>query len=318
MKKNLIIFVLTFMPLLVMAQKEYKLVEQFPKDKPSWLTDGMHKGYYMIQANRMLTIEDAQNAVRSSLLNNIASSVSVIVTGETIDVIDWDLVELDGKTKEEYVQIIETNTTTKIANMPALQGVSLSKADVYYERYVHKKTKESYYDYYILYPFSDIELQELIDTYNAQEKAVNDKIDNYKNILGGIDEIDVLLEKILEMKNMKEEYKDDYTKCNDLESIIEMYNGVVNNIYVEVVDNYNNDDQGTLVIQLKYAEKIMKTKSLPQLRSGCARDFTKKHDSNRIVVTFNTFDCYEQDDNYVEVRFSFGKKKLSKKISINL
>ena len=67
--------------------------------------------------------------------------------------------------------------------MPALQGISLSKAEIYWERYIHKKTKESFYDYYILYPFSEFELQELIDAYNAQEKAINDKIDNYRNIL---------------------------------------------------------------------------------------------------------------------------------------
>lgn len=306
------------MPLFVMAQKEYKLVDQFPKDKPIWMTDGMHKGFLFKQANQMPTIEDAQNAVMSSLLNDIASSVSVVVTGGIVDIIDWDLVELDGKTKEEYVQTIEKNTTTKIANMPAFQGISLSKADVYYEHYVHKKTKESYYDYYILYPFSDIELQELIDTYNAQEKVINDKIDNYKNTLDDIDEIDVLLENISQMRTLKEEYKDDYTKYTELESIITMYNDVIKGIYIEILENYNNDNTGTLEIQLKYAEKIMKTNSLPQLRSECARDFNKRHDGYKIILNFNTFDCFEQDDNYVEVRFNFGKRKLSKKININL
>lgn len=318
MKKNLIIFILSFMPLFVMAQKEYKLVDQFPKDKPIWMTDGMHKGFLFKQANHMPTIEDAQNAVMSSLLNDIASSVSVVVTGGIVDIIDWDLVELDGKTKEEYVETIEKNTTTKIANMPAFQGISLSKADVYYEHYVHKKTKESYYDYYILYPFSDFELQELIDTYNAQEKVINDKIDNYKNTLDDIDEIDVLLENISQMRTLKEEYKDDYTKYTELENIITMYNDVIKGIYIEILENYNNDNTGTLEIQLKYAEKIMKTNSLPQLRSECARDFNKRHDGYKIILNFNTFDCFEQDDNYVEVRFNFGKRKLSKKININL
>lgn len=306
------------MPLFVMAQKEYKLVDQFPKDKPIWMTEGMHKGYLFKQANQMPTIEDAQNAVMSSLLNDIASSVSVVVTGGIVDIIDWDLVELDGKTKEEYVQTIEKNTTTKIANMPAFQGISLSKADVYYEHYVHKKTKESYYDYYILYPFSDFELQELIDTYNAQEKVINDKIDNYKNTLDDIDEIDVLLENISQMRTLKEEYKDDYTKYTELENIITMYNDVIKGIYIEVLENYNNDNIGTLIVQLKYAEKIMKTNSLPQLRSKCARDFNERHDGYKIILNFNTFDCFEQDDNYVEVRFNFGKRKLSKKININL
>ena len=69
---------------------------------------------------------------------------------------------------------------------------------------------------------------------------------------------------------------------------------------------------------LKHDEKIMKTKSLPQMKGACARDFSRKHDGSKILITFNTFDCYEQDDNYVEVRFTFGKRKLMKKILINL
>jgi hypothetical protein len=62
----------------------------------------------------------------------------------------------------------------------------------------------------------------------------------------------------------------------------------------------------------------MKTKSLPTTKGICARDFNKKHECDKIIVSFNTYDCYEQDDNYVELRFSFGKAKLNSKININL
>ncbi len=318
MKKNLIILIMFFLPILTVAQKDYKLVEQNPSKKPSWMTEGTGKGVFMVQANKMASLEEAQNAVMSSLLNSIASSISVYVTSETVDQIDWEVVELDGKTREEYIQTIETNTTLKIAKMPALQGISLSKAEVYWERYVHKKTKESYYDYYILYQFSEFDLQELIEAYNAQEKAINDKIDNYKNVLPEIDDIDVLLENVSHMKEMKEEYNDDYAKCSKLESTITAYDKTIKDIYIEVVEIYNNDNKGSMVIQLMHGEKIMKTKSLPQLRSECVRDFNKKHMGNQIIITFNTFDCYEQDDNYIEVRFNLGKRKLSEKINIEL
>lgn len=318
MKKNLIILIMFFLPILTVAQKDYKLVEQNPSKKPSWMTEGTGKGVFMVQANKMASLEEAQNAVMSSLLNSIASSISVHVTSETVDQIDWEVVELDGKTREEYIQTIETNTTLKIAKMPALQGISLSKAEVYWERYVHKKTKESYYDYYILYQFSEFDLQELIEAYNEQEKAINDKIDNYKNVLPEIDDIDVLLENVSHMKAMKEEYKDDYAKCSKLEATIAAYDKTIKDIYIEVVEIYNNDNKGSMVIQLMHGEKIMKTKSLPQLRSECVRDFNKKHMGNQIRMTFNTFDCFEQDDNYIEVRFNFGKRKLSKKINIEL
>lgn len=318
MRKNIIILILSFLPFLSMSQKEYKLVEQSPKDKPAWITEGTHRGIFMVQANKMATLDEAQSAVMLSLLNNIASSISVVVMGETVDRIDWEVVELNGKTKEEYIQNITTNTTLKISKMPALQGISLSKAEIYWERYIHKKTKESFYDYYILYPFSEFELQDLIDAYNAQEKAINDKIDNYRNILDEIDNIDVLLENISQMRSMKEEYKDDYVKYNKLETIISLYEKNIADIYIDVIENSNDDNIGTIVIQLVHDEKVMNTKSLPQLKGDCARDFTKKHSGDKIVLTFNTFDCYEQDDNYVEVRFNFGKKRLVKKINIKL
>lgn len=318
MRKNIIILILSFLPFLSMSQKEYKLVEQSPKDKPAWITEGTHRGVFMVQANKMATLDEAQSAVMLSLLNNIASSISVVVMGETVDKINWEVVELNGKTKEEYIQNITTNTTLKISKMPALQGISLSKAEIYWERYIHKKTKESFYDYYILYPFSEFELQELIDAYNAQEKAINDKIDNYRNILDEIDNIDVLLENISQMRSMKEEYKDDYVKYNKLETIISLYEKNIADIYIDVIENSNDDNIGTIVIQLVHDEKVMNTKSLPQLKGDCARDFTKKHSGDKIVLTFNTFDCYEQDDNYVEVRFNFGKKRLVKKINIKL
>ena len=318
MRKNIIILILSFLPFLSMSQKEYKLVEQSPKDKPAWITEGTHRGVFMVQANKMATLDEAQSAVMLSLLNNIASSISVVVMGETVDKINWEVVELNGKTKEEYIQNITTNTTLKISRMPALQGISLSKAEIYWERYIHKKTKESFYDYYILYPFSEFELQDLIDAYNAQEKAINDKIDNYRNILDEIDNIDVLLENISQMRAMKEEYKDDYVKYNKLETIISLYEKNIADIYINVIENSNDDNVGTIVIQLVHDEKVMNTKSLPQLKGDCARDFTKKHSGDKIVLTFNTFDCYEQDDNYVEVRFNFGKKRLVKKINIKL
>lgn len=311
--RRVVVFLLLLLPLCGFAQK-YKLIERNPKKKPSWMVDGTRHGYMMIQANKVPTLEEAQNSVMVSLLNQIASSISVQVVGEIEKGIDWSVVDLEGKTQNQYIEEIKNNITVKIARMPDFQGFSISKAEVYWERYRNKKTKEYCYDYYMLYPFSSIDLQELIEAYNAYEKAINDKIDNYRNVLDEIESVDVMLENINEMKSMMKEYEDDLSKYNRLKNNISLYEKTLGNIYIDVLEN----EKGKLVIQLKYDEKVMKTKSLPQLRSACARDFGKKHDGNKIVLEFNTFDCYEQDDNYVEVRFTFGKTKLVKKININL
>ena len=303
------------MPLFALSQKDYKLVEQNPKSKPGWLTNGNKMGAFMIQANKVATLEEAQNNVMATLLSQVASSIAVQVVGEIEKNIDWTVVELEDKTQEQYLEQIKNNTTLKIVKMPALQGFSISKADVYWEKYQHKKTKEYCYDYYMLYPFSSYELEELIAAYNAQEKAINDKIDNFRNILDEIESIDVMLENINEMKSMIQEYgEDDVTKYNKLKNNISLYENVIGNIYIDVLQN----EAGKLVVQLKYDEKVLKTKSLPQLKGDCARDFTKKHNGNLIEIGFNTFDCYEQDDNYVEIKFNFGKKRVVNKVLINL
>ena len=311
MKKLVLILLLSFVHFVGFAQKNYKLVEKSAKEKPSWTTSS---DPYLFQAIKVATLEEAKNTVKSDLLTQIASSVaSTISTDITVHKNE----QIYGNTSD-YSEDIEIVIKTKVAKMPALQGVTLTKADIYWERYINKKTKETCYDYYMLYPFSSFELQELIEAYNEQEKVMNGKIDGYRDALDEIDNIDVLLENIAQMDRMKQDLSDDPDKCNKLKDIIKLYEQTLKNIYVEVVENYNDNDKGILIIQLKHDEKVIKTKSLPQLRSACARDFDKKHNGNQMEINFNTFDCYEQDDNYVEVRFTFGKTKLIKKININL
>ena len=312
--RNRYLFILLLLLPLFACSQNYKLVDQSSKNKPKWMTDGSYPETYFIQANKVATLEEGQNNVMTTLLNQIASAVAVQVTGETKNIIDWTTVDLGGMTRDEYVQKVETNTSVKIAKMPALQGVSLSKAEIYWEKYTDKKTKETYYDYYILYPFSTSELQQLIDSYNAQEKALNDKIDDFRNQLDGIDDVSKLLTNIDDMKLLMKEIGEDDFKYARLSNVVKQYEQFVDNIDIHVVENKKD----VLIIQLVNDDVVMKTSSLPKLRGECARDFSTKHIGNRVEITFNTFDCYEQDDNYVEVRFNIGKKRLVKKIRINL
>lgn len=312
--RNRYLFILLLLLPLFACSQNYKLVDQSSKNKPKWMTDGSYPETYFIQANKVATLEEGQNNVMTTLLNQIASAVAVQVTGETKNIIDWTTVDLGGMTRDEYVQKVETNTSVKIAKMPALQGVSLSKAEIYWEKYSDKKTKETYYDYYILYPFSTSELQQLIDSYNAQEKALNDKIDDFRNQLDGIDDVSKLLTNIDDMKLLMKEIGEDDFKYARLSNVVKQYEQFVDNIDIHVVENKKD----VLIIQLVNDDVVMKTSSLPKLRGECARDFSTKHVGNRVEITFNTFDCYEQDDNYVEVRFNIGKKRLVKKIRINL
>ena len=265
-----ILSLLFLLPMNLCAQTKFKLEEQSSKSRPDWLTDNNYKGAFMVQANGMASIEDAQNAVMTSLLNQIASSVAVEVTGETVSDVNW----LTDNDKDVFSQNIQSSTITRIAKMPALQGISITKAQVYWEYYVNKKTNESYYDYYILYPFSMLELEELIDAYNKHEKKINDKIDGIENQLNGIEEISVALKNIDEMKLMMQGMDNGDLKYYRLKNVLKQYNKFIDDIHVEVIEN-NKD---LIVLQLRYDERCLKATSLPKVTGDCARDFNVSND----------------------------------------
>lgn len=294
----------------VVAQKDYKLIETSAKSKPSWLSEGNTQGYFMVQANKMSTIEEAQNAVMNSLLNQIASSVAVVVSGEVSTDVSW----MTDDEKDVFTQNIQSSTVTKIARIPALQGISISKAEVYWELYQHRKTKEKLYDYYILYPFSPFELESLIESYNAMEEKIDKKIDEYENQLDKSNNLSDILDNVDEMKMMLNTLDDGDFKYYKLKKVIKQYANFINNVNVAVIEN-NKD---VVVIQLKYHDRILETSLLPRVTGDCARDFEIKHDGANIEIHQNTFDCYEQDDNYITVRFNLRDKKIVKKIYINL
>ncbi len=313
MKKYILILLFAVLPLYGLAQKDYKLVEQSAKKKPEWCSKSNYsRSYIFVKIEKAATIEEASARAMNELLRKIAASVAVQT--EASDKSSMIYREKDGKV--EYEDNIESVIETKFAKLPALHGISLSKADIYWEQFVEKKTKETAYDYYVLYPFTELDLQEITEAYEEHEKALNDKINGFRENLEYINDIDVLMENVNEMKSMMKEIGEGDPKYNTLNNNISLYENVMSNIYIDVVKN----DNGYMLVQLKHNEKVMKTKSLPHVKSdnGCSRDFTKKHSGNQIEIFFNTFDCYEQDDNYVEVRFTFGKKKIVKKVLINL
>ena len=312
MKKNILIWLIAVLPILGMAQNDYKLVEQSAKKKPEWCNFNSSRSYIFVKVEKAATIEEASAKAMNELLRKIAAAVAVQT--EASDKSTMVYREKDGKV--EYEDNIESVIETKFAKLPALHGITLSKADIYWERFIEKKTKETSYDYYVLYPFTEIDLREITEAYEEQEKALNDKINGYRDNLKYINDVDVLMENINEMKSMIKEMGESDVKSNALKDIISLYENVINNMYIEVLDN-NKDG---MLIQLKHNDKVMKTKSLPQVKSdnGCTRDFSVKHNGNNVKITYNTFDCYEQDDNYVEIKFTFAKKRIVKKVLVNL
>lgn len=122
-KKSLLVLLLLF-PLLAFSHRDLKLVDQSQSQRPSWLTSGNNRDAFMVQVNRMASLQDAQDAAMASLLENIASLVAVNVSGETVQDVDWTIA---GK-NDAYNEKIQKKTVTEIhITSPKQQEMHIKK-----------------------------------------------------------------------------------------------------------------------------------------------------------------------------------------------
>lgn len=304
MKKILVIALAMMLPLCTMAQKKgFKLVEK-SGEKPEWVGQGSVKGFIIVQSDKP-TLEEVKADAMQKVRTEIASSVATNVM-RTVNSYTQKTVEGTNATTNATMSI---ESTSKIAKMPAIQGVSITKADVYHELYKNKKTGEQYYNMYVKYPFSQFDLVELVTAYEKHEKEIDDKIKWYEDGLDNIETVDQVDEAILTLGALCKELGTDDSRYFNVEGIVNRYIAVYDNIIIDVVSNVPQK----LTIRLVYNGKTITTSQKPRVKSNCASQFNVKAEDNNLVINYNSEYCYEQDDNFVEVSFRFGSKYVKEK-----
>ena len=308
MKRILIIALALILPLCSCAQKKgFKLVEKSGQ-KPEWVSQGSVKGYIIVQSNKATLDEaksDAMQKVRAEIAESVATNVQRTINSYTQRTIE------DGNSTTNSTVSMES--TTKIAKMPAIQGVSITKAETYNEIYRHKKSGETYCVLYVKYPFSQFDLVELVTAYEKYEKETNDKINRYEEGLNKISSVEEIDASITALGGLVKELGDD-PRIERINSIANRYMKVYDNISIEIVEN----SPKKLVVRLVYNGNTVTTSQMPRVMSNCADKFNTKNEGDKIVVNYSSDYCYEQDDNYLELRFKFGSKYVKNKAFIKL
>lgn len=308
-KRLLIILVVVLVPLCAVAQKKgFKRVECVPKQKPAWVTEAERKDYYYIQNQEGATLTEAKNIAMTEVLNSICRSVAVTVTGVMIDEGTVDVVGDEQVFRESFT----SRTQTKIAKLPAIQGISDQKADVYYEHYYKKKTGEEYYVVCLRYPFNEFERRDLLDAYNKQEQFINDEIDRYDDEVEVVGSVEAINKNISGLNLLKKELIDDDSRVERINAIIKLYTDILKSLTVELMENR----PGFMSVRLTYKGKVITTSRKPKVTSDCANDFDVRYDKDKWTVAFNSEYCYEQDDPTVKIVFTAGNSKPTKQVRI--
>ena len=304
MRKILIIAMALMLPLCTMAQKKgFKLVEK-SGDKPEWVGKGSVKGFIIVQSDKQTLDEakaDAMQKVRADIASSVATNVMRTVNSYTQKTVENGDANIN--------QSLSIESTSKIAKMPAIQGVSITKAETYHEFFKNKKTGETYYNLYVKYPFSQFDLVELVTAYEKHEKEIDDKIAGYDAGLSNIESVEQIDNAITSLEALSKEVGVDDPRYFTIEGISNKYVAVYSNIIIDIVDN----SKGKLTVRLVYNGKTITTSQKPRTSSNCAQQFVVKQDDDNIVITYNPEYCYDQDDNYVEIRYRFGSIYVKEK-----
>lgn len=309
MRRLLIIALAIILPSCAVAQRKgFKMAESNPAEKPAWVTANERMDYIYVKGQEGATLADAKGLAMKGVVDEISQSVAVKVEGE---IIDNSVMTINGNNSDFQEQYIN-NTKTKLAKMPALQGIAIQKADVYYERYYNKKSGEEYYVVYLRYPFSEFERRDLIDAYNAQEKAINDKIEQLKDEVETVSSIEDINKNIASLSGLTKELGDDDSRIHKINTIIGLYNEVCKSIIVEVVENR----PAHMAVRLVYKDRQITTSQKPVVKSDCAMDFDVKYVNGICNVNFDSSYCYPQDEPVVKITFKAGNSKFSKDIRI--
>lgn len=305
MRKLFIIALALALPLCVSAQKKgFKLVDKSGA-KPEWVGQGFVKDYIIVQSDKTTLDEakaDAMQKVRTEMAASVATNVKRVVDSYTLMEVE------NGESTTNATMSIAS--TSSIARMPAIQGVSITKADTYYEYFKNKKTGEEYYNLYVKYPFSQFDLVELVTAYEQHEKELDENIQSYEDGLDNIETIEQVDAAIVALNALSEEVGSEDPRYHKINGIVKRYNKVYDNIIIDLV-NKSNDK---ITVRLVYNGKTITTAQKPRMASNCATQFSVKSEGNNTVINFNSEYCYDQDDNYVEIRFKVGPKFVKEKI----
>ncbi|MBQ2499078.1 MAG: hypothetical protein II523_03585 [Bacteroidales bacterium] len=309
MRKILIIALALALPLCACAQKKgFKLAETNPTEKPKWVTEKERPDYIYVKGQEGSNLADAKAAAMKVVVDDISQAVAVMVEGE---IIDKTVMSVYGD-KSEYKQEYINNTKTKLAKMPAIQGIAIQKADVYYEHFYKKKTGEEYYMVYLRYPFSEFERRDLIDAYNAHEKEIDDKIKLYNDEIETVSNIEDINKNISLLNGLKNELGEEDSRIHQINTIIGLYNDIFKSIMVEIVEN----KPGHMAVRMVYKDRMITTSQKPRVTSACAMSFDVKYINGVCHVNFDSEYCYPQDEPTVKISFRAGNSTPNKEIRI--
>lgn len=288
------------------AQKaQYKVEESSAKKMPEWVMS-TEKDYLIVTATGG-DIEEAKAAVIESVKRQIAQSIATRIVAES----NLQTSAFESGDSFSKSQSLETSVMSRTAKLPFIGEISLSKAsDYYWERRYYRSTGRYDYFYAVKYPFSDFEMRQLVTDYQLYDKELNERLAKFGTDLDFVSSIEEIGENINNLRVFLNEFDVQDPRYNQVQILSNRYR----ELYDQITIDWFQEKKGIVVANLTLGGRGISTSQRPVLRSNCASQITSSFEGNALVIRYNDDNCYDEDENYIDLRLKAGNKYISERI----
>ena len=286
-------------------KKEFKVEESSARNMPEWV-NSVERDFLIATASGG-DIEEAKAAVIENVKKQIAQSIATRIVSES------SLTTSAYQSGSDFskTQNLESSILSRTAKLPFIGEISLSKAaDYYWERRYYRSTGRYEYFYAVKYPFSEFEMKKLVMEYQEHDRGLNEKIADYQAGIDFVTSIEEISETLNSLRAFQDEFDVQDPRFNQVQSITNQYR----QLYDQITIDWFQEKKGVAVVSLSLAGRSISTSQRPQIKSNCASQISSSYEGNTLVIKYNDEYCYEDDQNWIEVRFRAGNKYISGKI----
>jgi hypothetical protein len=304
MKHTIICLILFFSFAQIIAQNGFKAIEKSGK-KPDWL-NGTDENYIITYGSGP-TSEAAKEQCLANIRSNVSSAVAIQVSSKT----KIDIQTKNGKTDESFKYAIESQT----ANIPSLKGISINKAKDYYWEKLKDKSGNILFGYHIKYPFSQSELNDLIDEYNAMDEESSRKIKEFDRMIDTTTSFDRLESAIVEMEALKLRLIDDRK-----DKIIALLERLKTNSHPYSIKTIKNNAGELSYVLINTNGKSIRVSAKPAFISKCAKLKSLVVEDTLNIINFEYDLCKYVEMPQLKLSYAIANRKFefSYPIDVNL
>ncbi len=305
MKSKLLICMLACSSLFLMSMSPRypKIVDQSGHKAPSWV-NSIEKNYIIV-AVEAESIEEAKEQAVLLVKQRIANSIADKVSSEST----YTTIESDDVVEDS----VNSTIRSKAMNTPLIKAVTLSKANDSYWELIQKSKDVELYTMHVKYPFSSWELDEYMAEYEAQEAKIDNTLKELESSIADVESVEDIAQRGSVLRQLSASIDPEDSRRVKCDELLNRYYRLFSQISVIKLTS----KAGEFTYQLELSGRAIGCHVKPRLLSNCATNMVQREISGGLYrVTYDSFNCYEIDDNYIELRYSFEGGNLKQRIAI--